>query len=170
MGSYQNRWRLAPRLPALAAALSLAGAAASGCSSSSGSANSGGGRVTITFDSYTYGQPNPGGAGLSRLLAMFQRTHPLITVHAVSVPVADNLTKVEADTAAGSPPDVAQVGWNNAETVAQTLPARALADIAGAAAFNRDLAGYDPALLRAAATKDDKVVMRAAIASGAAPK
>lgn len=156
MGSYQNRRRRAPRLLVLATALSLAATAAAGCSSSS---SSGGGRVTITFDSYTYGQPNPGGAGLSRLLAEFQRTHPSITVHAVSVPVADNLTKVEADTAAGSPPDVAQVGWNNAETVAQTLPVRAFADVAGAAAFNRDLAGYDPALLRAAATKDGKIVM-----------
>jgi multiple sugar transport system substrate-binding protein len=159
IGSYQNRrWR-ALRLLALATALSLA-AAAAGCSTSStGGSSDSGGSVTITFDSYTYGQPNPGGAGLSKLLAEFERAHPSITVHAVSVPVADNLTKVEADTAAGSPPDVAQVGWNNAETVAQTLPVRAFADVAGTAAFNKAIAGYDPALLRAAATKDGKIVM-----------
>jgi multiple sugar transport system substrate-binding protein len=158
-GSYQNRRRCVPRLLVLVTVLSLAAAAAAGCGSSGSSGSGSGGRVTITFDSYTYGQPNPGGAGLSSLLAEFQRTHPSITVHAVSVPVADNLTKVEADTAAGSPPDVAQVGWNNAETVAQTLPVRAFADVAGASAFNQDLAGYDPALLRAAATKDGKIVM-----------
>jgi len=161
IGSYQDRRRRALRLLlVLATALSLAAAGCSTSGSTSGSSSgSGSGPVTITFDSYTYGQPNPGGAGLSKLLAEFERAHPSVTVHAVSVPVADNLTKVEADTAAGSPPDVAQVGWNNAETVAQTLPVRAFADVAGTAAFNKAIAGYDPALLRAAATKDGKIVM-----------
>jgi multiple sugar transport system substrate-binding protein len=144
---------------ALAVVLSLAAATAAGCASGGSSGSSGSGGVTITFDSYTYGQPNPGGAGLNRLLAEFHRTHPLITVQAVSVPVADNLTTVEADTAAGDPPDVAQIGWNNAEQVAQTLPVTAFADVAGTAAVNHDLAGFDPALLRAAPTKAGKIVV-----------
>jgi multiple sugar transport system substrate-binding protein len=153
---------------ALAATAMLLAACSSNSSSSTtsagGSASVGGSAstsapVTITFLSYTYGQPNPGGEGLSKLLAEFEAANPGIKVNAQSVPVADNLTKLEAESAAGTPPDVTQIGWSKVAQAAATLPFRAFTDVAPAAQWKSTTDGYVPSVISGAAQSSSHSVV-----------
>ncbi len=105
--------------------------------------------VTITFLSYTYGQPNPLGEGLKKLIEDFQAANPKITVKAQSVPTAEALTKLQAGVVAGDPPDVAQIGWSKVAQASQTLPLRSLEEVAGSDEWTKHMAGFVPSVLKA---------------------
>lgn len=112
--------------------------------------------VTITFLSYTYGQANPLGDGIAKLIDNFQAANPNITVKPQSVPTSDALTKLQAGVVAGDPPDIAQIGWSKVAQASQTLPLRSLEDIAGADEWNKHMAGYVPSVLQATPTAGSK--------------
>ncbi|MGW5918143.1 ABC transporter substrate-binding protein [Nocardia fluminea] len=105
--------------------------------------------VTITFLSYTYGQANPLGKGIEKLINDFQTANPKITVKPQSVPTADALTKLQSEVVAGNPPDVAQIGWSKVAQASQTLPLRSLEEVAGTDEWNEHMAGFVPSVLKA---------------------
>ncbi|MFD6395887.1 ABC transporter substrate-binding protein [Nocardia sp. NPDC060249] len=105
--------------------------------------------VTITFLSYTYGQTNPLGKGIEKLINDFQTANPKITVKPQSVPTADALTKLQSEVVAGNPPDVAQIGWSKVAQASQTLPLRSLEEVAGTDEWNKHMAGFVPSVLKA---------------------
>jgi multiple sugar transport system substrate-binding protein len=105
--------------------------------------------VTITFLSYTYGQTNPLGKGIEKLINDFQTANPKITVKPQSVPTADALIKLQSEVVAGNPPDVAQIGWSKVAQASQTLPLRSLEEVAGTDEWNEHMAGFVPSVLKA---------------------
>ncbi len=111
-----------------AAAVILAVAA---CSSSAAPSPAADEPVTITFSSYNYGTQGAAGTGTQALLDRFAEEHPEITVVPQAVPTADVLTKAKTDVAAGSAPDVVQIGYSKLAEAFETLPVRSLEDIAG---------------------------------------
>lgn len=78
--------------------------------------------VTLSFLSYSYGTPDAGGAAMQELIDAFEAAHPNITIEPRGVAVADVLTTLKAETVAGSPPAVAQIGWSKMAEAYQTLP------------------------------------------------
>ena len=103
-----------------------------GCSSTSDPA-SGDQDVSISFSAYSYGIQGPVGEGMQQLLDRFAVLHPEITVKAEGVATADVLTKTKAAVAAGSAPDVVQIGYSKLAEAFRTLPVQNLEQIAGGA-------------------------------------
>lgn len=87
--------------------------------------------IEITFSSYNYGTAGAAGEGTQTLLDKFAATHPDIVVVPQAVPVADILTKTKTEVAAGTPPDVVQLGYSKLDEAKKTLPLQSLEAIAG---------------------------------------
>ena len=116
-------------LVATAAAVSIL--ALSACAASAPDTSATGASTTITFSSYSYGTQGAAGDGMQVLLDAFAEAHPDITVVPEAVPVADALTKTKAAVAAGSPPDVQQLGYSKMAEAFATLPVQSIEEIAG---------------------------------------
>jgi multiple sugar transport system substrate-binding protein len=116
-------------------AVALAAGALLGLSACSTAAPSGtddaAGTTTITFSSYNYGTQGAAGTGTQKLLDRFAELHPDITVQPQAVATADVLTKTKTAVAAGSPPDVVQMGYSKLAEAFETLPVQSLEAIAG---------------------------------------
>ncbi|MCK9899932.1 ABC transporter substrate-binding protein [Frankia sp. Cpl3] len=150
-------------LPALVAALSMFAAAACGDdTTSSAGAGSGGeattaglaplgpdAKVTIKFLSYNYGTPGLGGTGTQALIDAFEKAHPNITVEPQGVATKDVLTRLRTDTAAGSPPDVAQIGWSKMAEAVDVLPIVPVEQIPPKAEWDEHVAGISSQILTA---------------------
>ncbi|WP_238430428.1 ABC transporter substrate-binding protein [Frankia nepalensis] len=113
-------------------------------------------QVTITFLSYNYGTPGLGGQGTQALIDAFEKAHPNITIKPQGVPVKDVLTKLRTDTAAGTPPDVAQIGWSKMAEAVEALPVVPVQQIPPEAEWKEHTAGMSPRILSAVA--DDGLV------------
>jgi multiple sugar transport system substrate-binding protein len=146
-------------LSVVPAAIAVAGlavvAACGGSTSTSGasapSSSSAAKKITISFLSYNYGTPDIGGKGTQALLDAFKQSHPNIVVKPQGVAVADVLTRLQTDTAAGSPPDVAQIGWSKMAAAYQLLPIVPVQDIPTKADWDSSMAGFSQHLLSAVA-------------------
>jgi multiple sugar transport system substrate-binding protein len=130
---------------ALAAGALLALAACS-TTASPGAADAAPGSTTITFSSYNYGTQGAAGTGTSKLLDRFAELHPEITVQPQAVAAADVLTKTKAAVAAGSPPDVVQMGYSKLAESFGTLPVQSLESVAGDE-WESSVEGIDEAFL-----------------------
>ncbi|WP_205752188.1 ABC transporter substrate-binding protein [Cryptosporangium phraense] len=107
------------------------------------------GPITLSFLSYNYGTPDVGGEGTQQLIDAFEKSHPDITIAPQGVPVADTLTRVRSRTAAGDPPDVAQIGWSKVAAAYRGLPLTPVQDIPTADEWRSATAGLSQPLLRA---------------------
>jgi multiple sugar transport system substrate-binding protein len=150
-------------LPALAAAAALA---LSACGVG-GSAPAGGGaaalapelgpdqKVSIVLESYNFGQAGPWSDTFTDLIAAFQKQHPNITVVGQKPqggspnPATDSVSSVQAQAAAGHPPDVAQLGFSDLDFAVSQLDAKPLDDIVGHDAVQANFDGAHPFAPRA---------------------
>lgn len=140
--------RLARGLAAAVAAAGVALVAACGGAPAAPAADT---PVTLSFLSYSYGTPDIGGQAMQQLIDDFQKANPTITVKAQGVAVADVLTRLKADTVAGSAPDVAQIGWSKMAEAYQSLKLVPVQQIPTAAEWQSQTAGMAPNLLKAVA-------------------
>lgn len=140
-----------PRILVLAVVASVAAVTAAACGSppAPSSGPRGGKTVTLSFLSYNYGTPDTGGKGTQELINAFEAANPHIKIKPEGVPIADALTKTRTETAAGDPPDVAQIGWSKLAAAYTTLPLTPVQDIPSAAEWTADTAGISQPLLRA---------------------
>jgi multiple sugar transport system substrate-binding protein len=128
---------------AVSALLCLSACSAAAPSGTAGSASD---PTTITFSSYNYGTQGAAGTGTQALLDRFAELHPEITVQPQAVATADVLTKTKAATAAGSAPDVVQIGYSKLAEAFDTLTVQSLEAIAGDG-WASSVEGIDPAFL-----------------------
>ncbi|THF74722.1 ABC transporter substrate-binding protein [Cohnella fermenti] len=122
------------------ASANAAGAAASPSSSSSSSSDE---KVTIKFYSYnlaTAGQKE----GTQKLIDEFEAENPNITIEGIPVASTDINAKVQADIAAGSPPDVAQLVFDGLDFIANNFGAKPLEDIVPADELAAAFEGFNP--------------------------
>lgn len=140
--------RLVPALLATAGLLTAAACGDDGEPAATAAADSDE-PVTITFLSYNYGTPGLGGQGTQALLDAFEETHPNITVKPQGVAVADVLTRLRTETAAGSPPDVAQIGWSKMAEAAEALPLVPIQQIPSEEEWNEHVSGMSQTILKA---------------------
>ncbi|MCK9897349.1 ABC transporter substrate-binding protein [Frankia sp. AgB32] len=106
------------------------------------------GPIAIRFMSYNYGTPCCG-AGTQQLIDEFEKANPNITIKPEAVAAADVLTKLRTETAAGSPPDVVQLGWSKAGEARSALPLVPVQDIPTAAEWKSGTDGIYPNILKA---------------------
>lgn len=132
-------------LLAAATALALTGAAACGATPADD------GPVELGFLSYNYGTPDLGGQGMAQLVDTFNAEHPGIRVVPRGVATADVLTTLRAETAAGSPPAVAQIGWSKMAEAYGALPITPIQEIAPPAEWAEHTAGMARNVLTAVA-------------------
>ncbi|WP_181783922.1 ABC transporter substrate-binding protein [Pseudonocardia pini] len=107
-------------------------------------------QVSITFESYNFGQAGPWTDTFNGLLATFRAQHPNITVTAQkpqgtsSNPAADTISSIQTQAATGNTPDVAQVGFSDMGFVVDQLGAKPLDDLVGADEVAQTLGGAHP--------------------------
>jgi multiple sugar transport system substrate-binding protein len=156
----RRAWRLVPALCAAAGLLVAAAACGGDTTSTTPTGPAGAGiatldpakPVSITFLSYNYGTPGLGGTGTQALLDAFKKAHPNITVKPQAVATADVLTHLRTDTAAGTPPDVAQLGWSKVSEALGALPITPVQQIPSAQEWKDDTAGMSTSILSAVST------------------
>jgi len=105
--------------------------------------------VSIRFASYNYGTPDLGGEGVQQLIDEFQRAHPNITIAPEGGSSAELYTRVQAQAAAGDPPDVAQIGWSKLASAADSLPVVPIDELADPADIAATTEQFVPAALEA---------------------
>lgn len=101
--------------------------------------------ITIVWESYNYGTQGVGGAGTQQLIDAFEASHPHIRVQPVGTPAGEIHTSVQAQAAAGDPPDVAQIGWSKFGFLLENLPYVPLEEVAPADELAAHLDGLYPA-------------------------
>ncbi|SNQ51490.1 Extracellular solute-binding protein family 1 [Frankia canadensis] len=138
-------------LATVLAAVSACGDSSTGGSTTAGSTSAADQKITIRFLSYNYGTPDIGGQGTQALIDAFEKAHPNITIKPQGVAVADVLTRLQTDTAAGSPPDVAQIGWSKMAAAYDLLPIVPVQSIPAKADWDAAMAGFNQRLLSAVA-------------------
>ncbi|MBN8595419.1 MAG: ABC transporter substrate-binding protein [Anaerolineae bacterium] len=85
--------------------------------------------VTISFYSYNLGSAGIGADGTRQLISEFQALHPNITVDGIGIPATEIVSRTQADLAAGTPPDVAQLIFNDLDFIVNNFNAKPLETI-----------------------------------------
>ncbi|HVW40147.1 MAG TPA: ABC transporter substrate-binding protein [Amycolatopsis sp.] len=112
-------------------------------------------QVSLVFESYNFGQAGAWTDTFNDLITKFQQAHPNIHVKAQKPqgnspnPATDAVSSVQAQLAAGSPPDVAQLGFGDLDFAIHGLGAKPLDDLVGKDAVQANFNGakypYAPA-------------------------
>ncbi len=100
--------------------------------------------VTITFYSYNLASAGIGAAGTEQLISEFEALHPNIHVEGVGVPATEIVSRTQADLAAGNPPDVAQLIFNDLDFVVHNFGATPLEQIVPADEWAAHIEGFHP--------------------------
>ncbi|WP_226351722.1 ABC transporter substrate-binding protein [Pseudonocardia sp. ICBG601] len=107
-------------------------------------------KVTITFESYNFGQAGPWTDTFTALLDRFHAEHPNITVVAQKPqgtspnPAADTVTSIQTQAATGNAPDVVQLGFSDLGYAVDQIGVKPLDDLVGADAVDAALGGPHP--------------------------
>jgi multiple sugar transport system substrate-binding protein len=100
--------------------------------------------VTITFYSYNLASAGIGAQGTEQLISEFEALHPNIDVEGIGVPATEIMPRTQADLAAGNPPDVAQLIFNDLDFIVNNFNATPLEDIVPADEWAAHIAGFHP--------------------------
>lgn len=104
-------------------------------------------QVSIVFESYNFGQAGAWTDTFNALIGKFEQAHPNIHVKAQKPqgnspnPATDSVSSVQAQLAAGSPPDVAQLGFGDLDFAIHGLGAKPLDDLVGKEAVQANFDG-----------------------------
>jgi len=104
-------------------------------------------QVSIVFESYNFGQAGAWTDTFNELIGKFQQAHPNIHVTAQKPqgnspnPATDTVPSIQAQMAAGSPPDVAQLGFSDLDFTIHGLGAKPLDDLVGKDAVQANFDG-----------------------------
>lgn len=111
-------------------------------------------QVSIVFESYNYGLAGPWTDTFDSLITEFRRRHPNIAVTAQKPqgnspnPAGDTVSSIQSQMVAGSPPDIAQLGFSDLDFTVNRLGARPLdvlfGDDAVQANFDGERHAYAP--------------------------
>ena len=97
--------------------------------------------VEITFYSYNLGSAGVTADGTENLIAAFEAEHPNIKVEGIGVPAGEITSRVQADLVAGTPPDVAQLIFDDMDFLATNRIATPLEAIVPAEELEEHLGG-----------------------------
>jgi len=104
-------------------------------------------QVSIVFESYNFGQAGAWTDTFNELIGKFQQAHPNIHVKAQKPqgnspnPATDTISSLQAQMAAGNPPDVAQLGFSDLDFTIHGLGAKPLDDLVGKDAVQANFDG-----------------------------
>lgn len=104
-------------------------------------------QVSIVFESYNFGQAGAWTDTFNELIGKFKQAHPNIQVTAQKPqgnspnPTTDTIPSIQAQMAAGSPPDVAQLGFSDLDFTIHALGAKPLDDLVGKDAVQANFKG-----------------------------
>ncbi|WP_236794657.1 ABC transporter substrate-binding protein [Amycolatopsis sp. GM8] len=107
-------------------------------------------QVSIVFESYNFGLAGAWTDTFNALIAKFQQAHPNIKVTAQKPqgtdpnPAKNAASSVQTETAAGNPPDVAQLGFDTLDFAAGQLGAKPLDDLVTKQAVQDNFGGQFP--------------------------
>ncbi|MCM3886804.1 ABC transporter substrate-binding protein [Frankia sp. R82] len=104
-------------------------------------------KVSIVFESYNFGQAGAWTDTFNDLIGKFEKAYPNITVTPQKPkgsspnPATDTVSSLQSQIAAGSPPDVAQLGFSDLDFTIKSLGAKPLDDLVGKDAVQQNFDG-----------------------------
>ena len=107
-------------------------------------------QVSIVFESYNFGLAGAWTDTFNALIAQFEKQYPNIKVTPQKPqgsdpnPAHNAAPSVQTETAAGNPPDVAQLGFDTLTYAAQSLGAQPLTDLFGKTELDNEFGGQYP--------------------------
>lgn len=107
-------------------------------------------QVSIVFESYNFGLAGAWTDTFNALIADFEKQYPNIKVTAQKPqgsdpnPAKNAASSVQTETAAGNPPDVAQLGFDTLDFAANQLGAQPLTDLFGKSEVDTEFGGQFP--------------------------
>ena len=102
-------------------------------------------QVKISFYSYNLASAGQGADGTKQLISEFQTANPNITVEGVGVPFAQLLPRIQADTVAGNPPDVAQIIFSDLDFAVTNYTPTPREALVPPAELTQNWVGFSPA-------------------------
>ncbi|MET8653180.1 ABC transporter substrate-binding protein [Nocardia aurea] len=117
-------------------------------------------KVSIVFESYNYGLAGAWTDTFDALLTEFRAKHPNITVTAQKPqgnspnPATDTISSIQNQMVAGTPPDVAQLGFSDLDFTVNQLQAKSLDGLVGKTEVQRNFDGTHPFAPRARTLAD----------------
>ncbi|MET7768929.1 ABC transporter substrate-binding protein [Nocardia sp. NPDC005366] len=118
-------------------------------------------KVSIVFESYNYGLAGAWTDTFDALLTEFRAKHPNITVTAQKPqgnspnPATDTISSIQNQMVAGTPPDVAQLGFSDLDFTVNQLQAKSLDALVGKTEVQRNFDGAAHAFAPRARTLAD---------------
>ncbi|MGW4370190.1 ABC transporter substrate-binding protein [Nocardia takedensis] len=118
-------------------------------------------KVSIVFESYNYGLAGAWTDTFNALITEFQAKHPNITVTAQKPqgnspnPATDTISSIQNQMVAGTPPDVAQLGFSDLDFTINQLQAKSLDALVGKDAVQKNFDGAQHAFAPKARTLAD---------------
>ncbi|WP_083885292.1 ABC transporter substrate-binding protein [Nocardia thailandica] len=118
-------------------------------------------QVSIVFESYNYGLAGAWTDTFNALIADFSAKHPNIKVTAQKPqgnspnPATDTISSIQNQIVAGTPPDVAQLGFSDLDFTVNSLGAKPLDTLVGKDAVQRNFDGNGHPYAPRARTLDD---------------
>ncbi len=112
-------------------------------SANAGSEKASGQPTKITFYSYNLAIASQK-EGVLQLISEFEAAHPDIKIDPIAIASNEINTKVQADIAAGSRPDVAQLVFDGLDYAVQNYGAKALEDVVPADELKKNFEGFSP--------------------------
>lgn len=103
--------------------------------------------VSIVFESYNYGMAGAWTDTFNALIDEFTEQNPNITVTAQKPqgnspnPATDTISSIQSQTVAGTPPDVAQLGFSDLDFTIHQLGAHSLDDLVGKDSVQKNFDG-----------------------------
>ncbi|EIV91664.1 ABC transporter substrate-binding protein [Frankia sp. QA3] len=104
-------------------------------------------KVSIVFESYNFGQAGPWTDTFNELIGKFEKAHPNIDVTPQKPqgsspnPATDTVSSLQSQIAAGSPPDVVQLGFSDLDFSIHSLKVKPLDDLVGKDAVQANFDG-----------------------------
>ncbi|CAJ61848.1 MULTISPECIES: ABC transporter substrate-binding protein [Frankia] len=118
-------------------------------------------KVSIVFESYNFGQAGAWTDTFNELIGKFEKAHPNIHVTAQKPqgsspnPATDTVSSLQSQIAAGSPPDVVQLGFSDLDFAIHSLKVKSLDDLVGKDAVQANFDGAKYPYAKTARTLGD---------------
>lgn len=99
--------------------------------------------VTLTYYNYNLAYAGIGQEGTQQIIDEFMELYPNITIEGVPVPAPEMMSRTQADFAAGNPPDIAQLIFDDLDFIVTNFNAKPMEDLAPGE-FEEHIAGMNP--------------------------
>lgn len=101
-------------------------------------------QVTLTYYNYNLASAGIGAEGTQQLINEFMELYPNVIIEGIGIPSPDIMSRTQADIVAGSPPDIAQLVFDDLSFIVDNLGVKPLESIIPPEELDEHISGMHP--------------------------